>query len=277
MISRLIGAVSRAILVALLIAMPALMLPASRSDMTQVVALIALLGAVLTFVEYFARYPSIVEFRDAKPLNRLRFTTLSVIVLSLVLICRDGSDPTPLTGLFRSLGAIVGNAADFPYSPVRLVVLSMPTGTPPELIAAVRAAAGVAYAVSALSLVVFFCLMRLRDWPQRSGVFNVWVNLPLFDPTAGADVLYRLKRDANINVALGFLLPFLIPAILTTVVHSYDPITLSDPQTLVWTMTAWAFLPASMIMRGMALWRVAEMIEEKRRRANANAEALRAA
>lgn len=48
---------------------------------------------------------------------------------------------------------------------------------------------------------------------------------------------------------------------------------MDDPQTLIWTISAWAFLPASMIMRGVAMGRVAEMIEEKRRRAYAQTEA----
>ena len=44
---------------------------------------------------------------------------------------------------------------------------------------------------------------------------------------------------------------------------------LEHPQTLVWTMSLWAIFPASMIMRGMAIGKVATMIEEKRRRAYA--------
>jgi hypothetical protein len=38
-------------------------------------------------------------------------------------------------------------------------------------------------------------------------------------------------------------------------------------QTLVWTMTAWAFLPASLFMRGIAMGRVADLIAAKRRAA----------
>jgi len=44
-----------------------------------------------------------------------------------------------------------------------------------------------------------------------------------------------------------------------------DPISLNNPQTLIWTMSAWAFLPASMIMRGIATLRIANLIVEKRR------------
>ena len=102
---------------------------------------------------------------------------------------------------------------------------------------------------------------------MRRSAFNVWVNLPLFDPTAGGDVLQRLRRDARFNIAFGFLLPFVIPAVVKATSDLIDPITLENPQTLIWTITAWAFLPASMIMRGIAMGRVADLIEAKRRRA----------
>jgi hypothetical protein len=114
--------------------------------------------------------------------------------------------------------------------------------------------------------------VRLLDWPIRHGAFNFWVNLPLFDPTAGGDVLYRLKRDSHVNVALGFLLPFVIPAILQMASSLAVPLSMDDPQSLIWMMSAWAFLPASLIMRGVALMRIADLIEEKRRRAYAQAE-----
>jgi len=48
---------------------------------------------------------------------------------------------------------------------------------------------------------------------------------------------------------------------------------LQHPQTLIWTLAAWAFLPASIIMRGIAMGKIADMIEEKRKRAYADAEA----
>ena len=119
-------------------------------------------------------------------------------------------------------------------------------------------------------MTAFIVLVRIMGWPARKGAFNVWVNLPLFDPTAGGDVLERLQRDARINIALGFLLPFIIPAVVKAASDLIDPMTLDNPQSLIWTVSAWAFLPASMIMRGVAMGRIAEMIEDKRRRTYAD-------
>jgi hypothetical protein len=256
---------------ALLIAMPSLMLPDVSSDTTQIVVLVAILAFLLTFVEYFSEYPSIVEFRFAPPFNRLRFVALFATVSMLSLILAGRADPTNLSVLVTKLGTLLGTAIDFPYSPVRLVVLMMPKDSPPELLSAVRTAAGIAYMVSLVTLFMFVSLVRLFGWPTRQRAFNVWINLPLFDPTAGGDVLQRLKRDAGLNIVLGILLPFLIPAVVKAAADLIDPITMDNPQTLIWTMSAWAFLPASMIMRGIAMSRVADLIEEKRLRTYARA------
>lgn len=78
-------------------------------------------------------------------------------------------------------------------------------------------------------------------------------------------MVQRLLRDARFNVALGFLLPFLIPMAVKVGTSGLDPLTLASPQTLVWVTVAWAFLPASLLMRGVGMARIAEMIREKRR------------
>ena len=77
----------------------------------------------------------------------------------------------------------------------------------------------------------------------------------------------RLERDARFNIALGFLLPFLTPAVVKAAANLFGAVSLENPQTLIWTVAAWAFLPASLFMRGIAMSRVAAMIEDKRRQA----------
>ena len=261
------GAATRGLLVALVIATPALLLPGVGPDSTQVTVLMALLAAFLTFVEYNADSPSIVEFRDAPPFNRLRFVALFATIFLITVACRGLSEPTNLTNAVWSVGTLVGQSMDFPYSPVRLVVLMFPGETNAETLALVRVAAGIAYLAAIFAMFAFLVMVRIFGWPARGKAFNVWINLPLFDPTTGGDVLQRLNRDARVNIALGFLLPFVIPALVKVASHVIDPLTLTNHQTLIWTITAWAFLPASMIMRGIAMQRIAEMIAEQRRRA----------
>jgi hypothetical protein len=263
------SAAARGLLVSTMILTPALLLPGLGSDSTPFILLVALLAGALTFVEYNSVFPSIVEFREAAPFNRLRFASLFGTVFLLSVILRGMTDPTSMTMAVTAIGTIVGNAMDFPYSPVRMVVLMLPPDASAETVRFVRTAAGTAYIVSLVAMTAFVVLVRILNWPVRSGAFNVWVNLPLFDPTAGGDVLERLQRDARINIALGFLLPFLLPAVVKLAADMIEPITLHQPQTLIWTIAAWAFLPASIIMRGIAMGKIAVMIEEKRKRAYA--------
>ena len=265
MVSRLPGAIARALLVVLLIVTPSVLVPDASSDAQQIVALVAIFAAILTLVEYASSYPGLVEFRDAPPFNRVRFGSLFATVLVLAIIMRGHTDPTTLTEFVTAVGTIIGHSIDFPYSPVRLVVLMMPDQTDAALVADVRTAAGISYLISLLSLTVFVMALGVNHWPTRSGAFNVWVNLPTFDPTAGGDVVERLNRDARINIALGFLLPFLTPAVIKAAASIFGSVALDNPQTLIWTVAAWAFLPGSLFMRGIAMGRIAGMIEDKRR------------
>ena len=263
------GAFARAMGMVLLIATPSILLPATDNDTTTIVALMAVAAAMFTFVEYNSAYPSLVEFRDAPPFNRVRFAALLATIFALSTIARGDTDPTTLTRFFQAIGAELGASIDFPYSPVRLVVLMMPSDTGPDLVERVRTAAGLSYLVSIVSLAVFVLTLRIHGWPSRSGKFNVWTNLPTFDPTAGGDVVDRLNRDASVNLILGFLLPFVIPAFIKLASDMFDPINLANPHTLIWTMAAWAFLPSSLLMRGIAMGRVATMIADQRARSTA--------
>ena len=271
--SRLPGALARAALVVLMIVTPSAMLPMSGVDAAQIVTLVAIFAAGFTIVEYSASSPSLVEFRSAPPFNRLRFGALLMTVMSLSVIFSQSNDASTITMFFQEIGQRIGASIDFPYSPVRLLLLAMPADMTVAELERVRTAAGLSYLISLLSLGIFVVLLRLRGWPRKNGAFNVWVNLPTFDPTAGGDVVARLNRDSQINLILGFLLPFVVPAVLQLMTRVIGQIPLDDPQTLIWAVTAWAFLPASLLMRGIALSRVAQMIYVQRKRAYAKAAA----
>lgn len=265
MISRLCGAAFRAFLVVIMIVTPSMLLPGTSEDAAQIIMLVAIFAAGLTMFEYASSYPGLVEFRDAPPFNRIRFGSLFVTVFCLSLLLQGSIAPTATSLFFAKIGTIVGQVIDFPYSPVRLVVLMLPSDASVEHIELVRDTAGIAYFISLFTLAIFVVLQRIRRWPTRTGTFNVWVNLPTFDPTAGGDVVERLERDARFNIALGFLLPFLTPAVVKSATALFGAVTLENPLTLIWTVAAWAFLPSSLFMRGIAMARIASLITEKRK------------
>lgn len=245
--------------------LPSVVLPGVSIDSKQMAALVALFVGLMIFVEYNGDAPSLIEFRDAPPFNSCRFAILSMVVTLLALVERDHVSPSSLTGLVTAIGGLLGQVLDGPYSPVRLAALMLERGVHSPAWPALRAAAGLAYAVTVLGTLMAVALLVLSGWPWRGQAFNVWVNLPTFDPTAGNDVARRLRRDAAINLALGFFLPFLIPAAVGFGLGGVGAETLLSPQTLIWTMAAWAFLPASLFLRGVAMLRVAQMVQQKRR------------
>lgn len=249
----------------MVVALPSLVVPGTSADTAQIVSLMALCAGALTLFEYASTYPGLVEFRDAPPFNRIRYLSLFAMVLLLSVVVRGTTIPTPFTELVTLIGTLIGQAIDFPYSPVRLIVLILPENASAADISTVRTAAGMTYLISLLSLAVFLLALRASRWPS-SGSFNVWVNLPTFEPTAGGDVVERLERDARINIALGFLLPFLTPVVIHAASSLFGSISSTNDQTLIWTITAWAFLPSSLFMRGIAMGRVATMISSERKK-----------
>jgi hypothetical protein len=263
-LNRATGAAVRAFLVMVLIVLPSVILPDIGTDTKQIVALMALFAGSLVFVEYNAVYPSLVEFRDGAPFNRIRYLMLLATVLCLSVIVADRDDPTAMSGLVHAMGVVVGDALDFPYSPVRLTTYMLADTATEQQIADVRITAGTAYLISLVSLAVFVIVLKIAGWPSTKTAFNVWVNLPTFEPTAGGDVVDRLERDARVNLAVGFLLPFVVPALIAVFSSGLPSNVVASPQTLIWSIAAWSFLPASLLMRGVAMARVADMIRTKR-------------
>lgn len=264
MFLRITGALVRAFLMVVLVVTPALMLPNVSADATQIVVLLAIFAAAFTIFEYASDYPGLVEFRDAPPFNRIRFGSLFMTVLLLSVVVRGKTDNSTAAHFIEAIGTLIGQAIDFPYSPVRLIVLMLPEGASAQDVILLRTAAGTSYLISLISLAVFVVVLRVTRWPHRGGTFNVWINLPTFDPTAGGDVVERLERDARFNVALGFLLPFVTPVLMKAASGMFGSVSLANEQTMVWTLAAWAFLPASLFMRGIAMQQVASMIADER-------------
>ena len=267
MFSQVAGAAVRALAVLVVIATPSLLIPGTHDETTQIVTLVAIVAAILVYSEYAGTYPGLIEFRDAPPFNRVRIISIFVTLFLLSLVVSGGPNASTLSLVVNAAGFVVGRALEFPYSPVTLVLDGLAEGTPNNVRVRLQIMAGIAALVGLVTLAVFSILIRMNHWPNRDQAFNVWINLPTFDPTAGGDVVKRLQRDGRVNIILGFLLPFLVPAVVKLVAALGTPINLDNPQTLIWTVSAWAFLPASILMRGVALSRVAQMIEVQRRKA----------
>lgn len=279
MFTRLVGALVRAIMIVVVILTPSLLIPGTSAEGAQMVTLVALAFAMVTAFEYGAKFPGLIEFRDAPPFNRIRVIALFLTLFGLSVITGSGTDGSTLTVVINALGFLVGRAMDFPYSPLRLVPDHLPQGVDVAVVARIQAMAGLAVLITLIALFLFAALIRLEQWPNRGTAFNVWVNLPTFDPTAGGDVVKRLNRDGRVNIIFGIFAPFVIPVVAVMGANQLQVPVLGSPQTMVWAITAWMFLPLSLIMRGQAMLRIARMIRARRARlvAGVDSEAPRSA
>nr|WP_216365032.1 MULTISPECIES: hypothetical protein [unclassified Roseobacter] len=264
-ISQLVGAVVRAILVLVVISTPSLLIPGTSEETTQIVTLIGLFAAVFTFSEYASTYPGLIEFRDAQPYNRVRMVSVFIALFALSVVVSAG-DVSTLSLVINATGFIIAEALDFPFSPLRVLMGQLPPDVDPRTAAEIEIMAGLSALIGLLTLSIFAILVRLQQWPNRRSAFNVWINLPTFDPTTGGDIVTRLLRDARVNIILGFALPYILPVLASVGAAQLEMSILDSPQTLVWTITAWMFLPVTMFMRGMAMGRVADMINSRRKR-----------
>ena len=262
--SRLLGAIIRSILVVALVALPSVLMVEVSSDTKQMVTLAALLAGGFIFAEYNALYPSLIEFRDAAPFNRLRYTMLFTSIAMLTLIQDAVALPEVAAEPVHMIGTRVGQAMDFPFSPVHLLTQLVQSVAPEAQVAAIRSASGLAYLISVSWLALFAMIVRIGGWPNSKRPLNVWVNLPMFDPTAGADVVTRLARHGRVNILLGFLLPFLVPVAAKIMLGQSAVLAGLSSHSLIWIISLWAFIPASLILRGLALLRIAELIVRSR-------------
>ena len=264
MIARLTGACVRGLLVGVMFATPSLILPTVTAETAQIVAFLAIAGVILTTFEYGASSPCLFEFRDAAPFNRIRFCATLLALALMSLVARNAIEPSALTALVTSVGSVVGNAIDFPMSPLRLAVLMLPETASPVAFETVRASFGICLLVFLVSLSLFVVDLHRGNWPRR-GTFNVWTNLPTFDPTRGGDVVARLDRDGRINITLGIILPVILPMIVGQDSTLLAGASLDDPQTIIWAIAIWGGLPFSLVMRGLAMQRIADIITLRRR------------
>jgi hypothetical protein len=264
--SFLSGATARAFLVSALVMLPALAVPGIAADAAQVLILLALFAGVTVFAEYSSSYPGLVEFRFAAPYNRTRFALLAVIVFLLSMVLRDSTVPGMISEFVAIIAVACSALLDFGFSPATLLVAALPDNAPAAHLIAVHQGASLALMVAATAAAGFAVAVRLNAWPMGAGPFNVWINLPTFDPTGGNDVVDRLARHARINVILGIALPFLLPGVVVASAVLIQPVTLGSTIGFVWGIALWAFVPASLVMRGIAMGRVARLIRESRRR-----------
>ena len=264
MFARLIGALFRAALVLIIISAPALLLPDTSITSQEIALLLGGLVAAFTLFEYASTHPGLIDFRFAPPYNRIRFLAFSMQILSLIFLCRAVEGHDSFSPDILALADQMVAVLDVPLSPVRLASEMIGAGEDPGLVSLVARAAALSFFVTFCSLVFFAAFLWLFRWPVGRRDFNLWVNLPTFEPGYGRDVERRLRRDGLINLLAGITVLYLLPVLVSRTSGWFNPSVLNNYQPLVWGVTLWAFVSGSLVIRGAAILKVGMLVRRSR-------------
>ncbi len=264
MLKRLLGAIIRACLVVVVIAAPAFLLPNVSVSSQEISLIVGGIAAAFTLFEYASTHPGLIDFRFAPPYNRVRFVAFACQILALIFLCRatEGNDSFSATVLDWSDRSIAW--LDYPLSPTNVAADMIAAGESEQFTLLIKRAAAISFVITFLSLAFFAVLLWLFKWPVGRKDFNLWVNLPTFEPGYGRDVERRLQRDGTINVLVGLGFLYLLPVIVSRASGWFDPSVLTNYQPLVWGATFWAFVSGSLVIRGAAILKVSYLVKRSR-------------
>mmetsp|Transcript_1008 Transcript_1008/g.1964 ORF Transcript_1008/g.1964 Transcript_1008/m.1964 type:complete len:88 (-) Transcript_1008:8-271(-) len=84
-------------MIVVVILTPSLLLPGTTAESAQLATLVALAFALIIMFEYGAKYPGLIEFRNAPPFNRIRVIALFLMLFGLSIIIGEGNEGSALT------------------------------------------------------------------------------------------------------------------------------------------------------------------------------------
>lgn len=257
MFTRLAGASVRAALVAMTVAIPAVMLPDVSPNSAELSVLLAVAAAIFVVFEYGFSAPSLIEFRFAAPYNRLRFAILAVLIVTLVLAFRSTVENTTGTAMVVAFADASYDFWDFTFSPLRsFMALAVESG--PQSRDLLGRASALGLTIGVVGAICPGLVVWYFGWPLGRENFNIWMNMPTF--CVGGDIVGNLRKMAFTCVMFSLSFPFLAPQASLAFLGPLGPISASNSQFLVWIIAIWAFVPAALLLRAVALLKIASMI-----------------
>lgn len=264
MVLRGLGALMRAVIVCLMIYYPSLVLSDYANNGMDIFLLFGIIASIVVMIEYASRAPSLIEFSMAPPYNRFRISVLTLVIVFLVTTI----NPTNSTGPLFDIVKVVSNAAQFVLGdssiPVRNLMWALGTVSPQQHALISELATGALF-VSFISVVIFSIVLWLQKWPLGSDGFNLWPNMPSFHARAGKKTESRMMQIAALSFVLALTFPFVIPHVLGFIRNYIGSDFMAHRLTVFWVITIWAIVPAIAMMRGLALLKVAYLIDHLRK------------
>ena len=257
----LVGAIIRALLVVIVVAIPSLLLPSASRGAVEFSLVIGAIIGFFTIFEYGSTNPGFVDFRFAPPYNRFRAFTITSQIVFVTLICRS-VELNLHDAAVLEWAQSVGYFLDFKYSPVSEainIVLSEASFSSTTAILLVYSIS-MSFALGVGGTLIFAIVLWVFKWPQDRLEFNLWANMPTFQPSEGTSLTKRLRRDAIFNIILAIVLIYALPYIP---MYGFDWLTVDifeNNQALVWATTLWVFVPTTLLARAAAMLKIARVI-----------------
>jgi hypothetical protein len=155
--------------------------------------------------------------------------------------------------------------ANFNFSPVAMAADSLAPEGPPELQGAIRGAAALAMFAAWAGALLFVVVLWLFRWPTSRTNFNLWANLPTFNPESRRPIELRLARQGYLNILAGIVLPFLVLAVASRAGDLLDEqVVFARSLPLIWAAVIWACGSALLVLRGAALIKVGRLVAKAR-------------
>jgi hypothetical protein len=252
------GAALRALLVAAVATAPSLLAePAPGAAGPELSFLVGAAAGLIVLFEYAARTPALVDFRFAPPLNRMRFG-----VFCLALAAATAAVAWPAA---EALGATLARAMTGALSPVDLAAWAVTRGSAPGPDPALRAAGALALTLAVAGLAASAAWIWFGPWPGDPERFNRWMNLPTFEPAEEADAPARLARHGRLAALTGLALPVALTGLGAAATRLFAADLFAAPLAQIWAAAIWAGLPACVLLRAVALLKLARMARREER------------
>ena len=257
--TRFVGALIRALILAVIIAAPSFILPDIPNVARELTLIIGGIIAAFALFEYASKSPGFVDFRFAPPYNRFRVGILAGLAIGLAILVRAA-----ITGNLEIL-AFADLTIPYtitPNSPVDFALAKtadFTTGSSTELLTRVFSSA---FTISVGLTFVMSLLLWVFKWPFGRTTFNLWANLPTFAPAEVSLTGRRLRRDGWINVIFSIALFYITPFAFPLIQDKLGPDLFGNSHSLVWVATVWAFLPSLMFIRGVSLIKISRILSK---------------
>ncbi len=253
---RFTGAALRAVFVAVLVMLPAFILPGVTQSGLEFTRVLAIVVAVFVIYEYGFATPSVIEFRDVSPYNRIRFLLLLLFVLVPSQLISHALNGVPLAGSVSNFASDTFSVVNFSFSPVTIVAKTLSANNI-ALREAVEQAVAFNMVISLFSVLTFAVVVFGNLWRFGCDQFNMWHNMPSYKSYGTAGMQKRLINSAFASLLVACLIPLLGPTAADVFLIWFTEAGVLPPIAITWFIALWAYLPVMYLMRAIVLAKVA--------------------